>query len=705
MATRVQNSNISANNETIFHKYWNFGYEVIPVIPPSAELSSGSTIALRLRSGHDARGKVPGVIGDDGLWRGIDFIRYQASEAFFSDYVSWGASLGIKTGKGVIAIDADTLNLDLAKDIYRIVEKHFGVVPFRLGNKPKALYVIRIDEPIPYQRIDFDDGGEKRARVEILSEGRQFVAEGTHPKTLTPYIWKQPLVGFGDLHHTTPEKLAEFMAELKATLPSASEIIKEGAGQGGQHSVSTPDKETLRGKLEHVRSAVLALPNKATREEYIELGYAIKAALPDNQKEAFDIWSEWCMRWEGGTNDIDVIEADWRRMREPYRIGASWIYGLADELSEGRFNKAEVMFDNVENTEDKEGHSEVKAKKRRFQYKDNVDFQNRPPLKWFIKGVLPKADIGIIFGESGSGKSFMALDLAMSIARGSNWNDMKTLQGRVVYICAEGQGGFGNRLAAYEREHNIVGQHLPLHIISDAPNILSSEDVSDLAASILSGGKADLIIIDTMAQVTRGANENSSEHMGKAIENCRLLGSKTGAMVVYVHHTGKDLSRGERGWSGMRADADVRIAVTRTGKARKIKLEKVKDGEDGAEWWFRLDKVVLGTDEDGDVVSSSIFKFTKAPPQIERVEPKGEWQKAIYKAWCDLGRVTTPIDTIIENALINIPKGSSKRDRRKDNLYRAIRELESNALIVISEGNILGIEATNVEDSDDCENI
>ena len=99
----------------------------------------------------------------------------------------WAPGTGIKTGDGLLAIDADTLNADHARVIRDIVEDRFGRLPVRIGKYPKALYLIRCRDPYRYTRVEFgnlNDKGSLEDRVEILSDGRQFVAEGVHPGTL-----------------------------------------------------------------------------------------------------------------------------------------------------------------------------------------------------------------------------------------------------------------------------------------------------------------------------------------------------------------------------------------------------------------------------------------------------------------------------------------------------------------------------------------
>jgi RecA-family ATPase len=170
-------------------------------------------------------------------------------------------------------------------------------------------------------------------------------------------------------------------------------------------------------------------------------------------------------------------------------------------------------------------------------------FASGKPMGWMIKDVLPRAEVVMVYGESGSGKSFVVLDLGGAVARGTEWRGKRTKKGRVVYVVAEGAAGFRNRLKAYAAKHGIDLTDLDVWVIHAAPNMLLKEDALDVCKSILASGGADLVIVDTFAQVTPGANENAAEDMGKALAHCRGIHVATGAVVLLVHHSGKDQSR------------------------------------------------------------------------------------------------------------------------------------------------------------------
>ena len=110
-------------------------------------------------------------------------------------------------------------------------------------------------------------------------------------------------------------------------------------------------------------------------------------------------------------------------------------------------------------------------------------------------------------------------------------------------------------------------------MLDAAPDLKDKTAAADLAKGIKAMGGADLVIIDTFAHTLIG-NENSGEDVGLAIKHCKGIHTATGAMVLLIHHSGKDASKGARGWSGLRAAADVELCVTRDGEYRELSVSK-----------------------------------------------------------------------------------------------------------------------------------
>jgi KaiC/GvpD/RAD55 family RecA-like ATPase len=310
---------------------------------------------------------------------------------------------------------------------------------------------------------------------------------------------------------------------------------------------------------------------------------------------------------------------------------------------------------------------------------------------YHIKGILPRCDLVLLVGASGSGKSFIALDMAAAAARGVEWRGHRVKTSKVVYIIAEGGKGFKNRLAAYERAHAVNLDAVPFLVMDDCPNFLGDDDDRIVAKRIEAAGGADIIVVDTFAQVTPGSNENASEDVGRALSNCKRLHRATGATIILIHHTGKDLSRGARGWSGLKAAADTELTVDGDDKApvRTMTISKNKDGAGGIKFPFSLKVVAFGFDEDGDEIKSCTIEHTDELPV--KPDPRGPIEKKIIQAMSDLNvgdEYSTEEALILKTISLIDPPETGKVDRRREGVKRALKKLTSGErAIYCIEGN------------------
>ena len=322
------------------------------------------------------------------------------------------------------------------------------------------------------------------------------------------------------------------------------------------------------------------------------------------------------------------------------------------------------------------------------------------PSGWLIKNVLPDAGLIVLYGASGSGKTFVAIDLAYAIAMGIQWRGNRVKKGRVLIIAAEGGKGMSKRLKAYLKHHKIDPNDVDIGLLVVPPNFLLSEDVTELAAAVSASGGADVIIVDTFAQVTPGANENSSEDVGLALANARALEMATGATVMAVAHSGKDVSKGIRGWSGMFAAADAVLEVVKyENGTRELHTTKMKDGDDGLKWGFRLELVVVGVDADGDPITSCVAVEADVPvPVVQETGPKaqrfGPHERHVLEVIEDqyVGIERAPFAELFDKCLAAMTKPEPpKRDLRRRDLDRAIQSLvkRKDPLIEIKNGVVI----------------
>jgi len=513
---------------------------------------------------------------------------------------------------------------------------------------------------------------------------------------------------------------------LENTIAPASDHVIELAGRRFVRSSSAvagdPDdfmighEPKLNLTVDRMQELLGALDADMGRDDWIRVGMALHHEC-EGDDTGLELWDEWSA--EGSTYPgTEGLRGQWesfdRRVGNGHRqvtmatvlkmvkqAGGSTTVNPPKAASAQEVSaKVDAL---VANLVPSEGVYSPVGYTGRFPVLSADEMSEQKTAKWLIKGVVPAADIVTIFGASGSGKSFVVLEMAACIALGVPWRGHKAEKGRVVIIAAEGSGSYGKRIKALAQYLGISPKDLDIGVIVVPPNLMEEGDVTDLAASIKAVGGVSLIIIDTFAQVTPGANENGAEDMGLALSNVRVLRTTTGATVELVHHAGKDAHRGSRGWSGIRAAVDAELEVTRDedSGARQIRISKQKDGEDGLKWGFKLETILLGLDDDGDEITSCVA--------VEADLAKGGAEDMPRKGVKKLGRVAThiletietQIDPFVADMAINdfiqlcadgMPAPEiGKRDIRRQDVQRSLKSLTTgaDAPILIEHGRII----------------
>jgi len=265
----------------------------------------------------------------------------------------------------------------------------------------------------------------------------------------------------------------------------------------------------------------------------------------------------------------------------------------------------------------------------RFKLLTAAELRDLPPLAWCVRGVLPAVGLAALFGPSASGKSFLGFDMACAIAEGARWFDCRVEAAPVVYAALEGEAGFKLRAQAWEASRS---RSLPagLRMMFQPFRLTEPQDVQDLAAVIPAGA---VVFVDTLNRAAPTADENSSRDMGEILEAAKRLQSVTGGLVVLVHHTGKDSTRGLRGHSSLFAAMDAAIEVSRDGDRREWKVAKSKDGQDGGAHLFKLRVETLGIDAHGDPMTSCVVESDTTAQTVRAVKmPQGGNQRLVLEA-------------------------------------------------------------------------
>jgi hypothetical protein len=311
------------------------------------------------------------------------------------------------------------------------------------------------------------------------------------------------------------------------------------------------------------------------------------------------------------------------------------------------------------------------------------DLLSFPVASYKVKGILPDVGLGAIYGSSGSGKSFLSLELGACINQGVEFFGIKTQPCEVTVICLEGEGGLQRRIQAWEAAH---GKPMPsgVKFIIQPFEMMRADQVDLLIQALPKGG---VVFIDTLNRASPAADENSSKDMGLILEAAKRISRDTEGLVIVVHHTGKDASRGMRGHSSLFAALDGAIEVSRDASGnRSWSVAKSKDGEDGKEVKFRLRTHVLGQDSDGEDITSCTVAPDNSALFVNR-QPNGKVQQAAltcikreinasrFKGKCSSGKDTKCVrvdDAITALAHTLTTIASNRRRNRANQLVTAL---------------------------------
>jgi hypothetical protein len=249
----------------------------------------------------------------------------------------------------------------------------------------------------------------------------------------------------------------------------------------------------------------------------------------------------------------------------------------------------------------------------RFRILQGSEMQSRTPPPQLVSGILGQGTLVILTGEYGTGKSFLALDWSLHIAAGLSWQGHPVEQGSVLYILAEGAGGFPRRLTAWS-EYHLRPIPSDFYCLPDTVNPLRETDITDLETAIAHLPKPPTtIVMDTLAQSMQGGDENGPGDMGRVLATATRLQKAYGCTVVLITHPSA-AGKSVRGHSSLTGAADTIIKTTASehiaGTLITLTNEKQKDAAAFCPLTVKLHPLA---DEDGDPLSCVIVPTDAQP--------------------------------------------------------------------------------------------
>lgn len=266
-------------------------------------------------------------------------------------------------------------------------------------------------------------------------------------------------------------------------------------------------------------------------------------------------------------------------------------------------------------------------------------------ISWLIPKVLPEKGLGLLYGSPGVGKTFVGLDLALTLSAGWNWpseaypaadEDQMRQAVPVLYWIGEGEITARSRVRAWHgaRFGTPEPRALPFHFLSDRhPNLLlgskagtKAATVGDLVAQLKAIGEGyhrpPLLVVDTLAATHPGLEENDARATGILMENCRRLINEAGAAVLLVHHSGKNRGGGPRGHSRLTGDPDLVMHVARLKPPHaefiRCDVEKQRMQQPPAPFYFSLSTSQEGSELKGIKAMPVLYHHVTPPVRSDK---------------------------------------------------------------------------------------
>jgi hypothetical protein len=256
--------------------------------------------------------------------------------------------------------------------------------------------------------------------------------------------------------------------------------------------------------------------------------------------------------------------------------------------------------------------------------------------RYLVRNIIPLAAMVVVYGPPKCGKTFWLFDLLMHVALGWDYRGRRVQQGGVVYCLFEGQAHFAARVEAFRQRHlETYGDDVPfvlmpikLELVKDHPRLVT-------AIRERCGFAPAVVTLDTLNRSFTGS-ESSDEAMTAYIGACDAIREALQCAVVIVHHSGLAEGRA-RGHTALLGAADTQIGVRRDGADNVVAtVEYMKDGPDEAQDVCRLEQVEVGTDEDGEPITSCVCVPVEGGPVVLKSFKRSRSDKTFDEAFDEI---------------------------------------------------------------------
>jgi hypothetical protein len=490
-----------------------------------------------------------------------------------------GHNVAVATGQGLMVLDVDTKNGRGGQESLDLLDA-MGLPPsYRVKTPSGGVHIyLKADEPIS----NSVDALEGFPGIDVRGENGYVAAP---PSTIDGVPYE-----------------ATFCDELEPAPEWVVELCRRKRHKKADTDQPVVELDTDEAKRRAVAYLVANAPQAISGEAGNDTTFKVAARLRDY-----------------GLSEpiaLELLADHWNNLNEP-----PWDYEDLERITENAFRYASAEWGGASGLRDFEPVEILEPVKKAFElpierFGEAADTALTHRADMLIKGLLGENTMVVLYGPSGVRKTFAALDLAFHIAAGHVWNDLATRQGAVLYIAAEGGFGIRRRIAALKKKH---GLDVPFYLVVFPLNLFDdAKHLKALYAAIDKVGQeaavpVKLVVLDTLARVMAGGDENSAQDMSIFVQACDAIRHRTKATTMIVHHSGKDVAKGARGSSALRAATDTELEVSgeQGSKVSTLKVTKQRDMEELGPFRFKIEDLELGIAPDGERISGGVVNWIK----------------------------------------------------------------------------------------------
>ena len=326
------------------------------------------------------------------------------------------------------------------------------------------------------------------------------------------------------------------------------------------------------------------------------------------------------------------------------------------------------------------------VERSRFYFEDEDEQERGSDPAWLIPEVIPDCQTIMLYGPTGSYKSFLSLDLALCVATGTRiFGHRPVRSGKVFYAAMEGRNQLKKgRRRAWRASREFVGK-IDNFFVGPAPRLSMPGEIDQFYAAIRTrcGGEAPaLIILDTTAKIMVGLNEDKSQEAGQFVQFCDQLVAFFKCSVIAVHHASdkEGAARQVRGSSAFKAgfDSFIRIDHEKASKLIKVWVEQHKDAEEPEHPWTFEARRIEG--------SAALYPTTAAQHAVLAGAADAITAKAVGKALHTLGPAAIAPRTVSTHILATVlspPNAAMTQEEQTAQWIRTEKALKAKSALVL----------------------